>query len=424
MEAGKRQKHLKEMVRKVEKRGKEIFSKDQENKKTKESGKRNKIQLFSIRNKIFVCFFVPIVFMIIVGIAAYQKSAAGMQEKFQESTEQTIKMLGEYLEMSNAFLETEALKYAFDVDMNNYTLGLMDEDKAAMADVVSAVKSNITSSQKTSEFISNIHIIPMSDKNVLTTKSAGTIGAGGVNGFLEEYLEDVPSEGKNPQKWIDRHSLLDTKLSLNPDEYILSYQLLSQNKKYCVVIDVKAEYFKNLLESIDLGTGSVLGIVTENGRELLYEITEDKKDSIITEGEAVFYGQDFFVEILENISADASEDKESEKAGHGYAEVKYKGQKYLFIYSKGAENHTTICALVPLKVVTGQAESIKSLTIKLVILATVIASLIGVWITAGIQGNMKRISKKFGEVAKGDLTVTVTAKGKDEFTDLASSANL
>jgi methyl-accepting chemotaxis protein len=102
--------------------------------------------------------------------------------------------------------------------------------------------------------------------------------------------------------------------------------------------------------------------------------------------------------------------------------VTYKGKEYLFIYNKGEENNTTICALVPLQVVTGQAESIKSMTVKLVLLAIVIASLIGIWIATGIQRNMKRLSKRFGEVAKGDLTVVVTAKGKDEFVGLAESA--
>ena len=35
---------------------------------------------------------------------------------------------------------------------------------------------------------------------------------------------------------------------------------------------------------------------------------------------------------------------------------------------------------------------------------------------------MKQLSRKFGEVAGGDLTVEIRAKGKDEFTDLAASA--
>ena len=84
------------------------------------SEKKKGLLLFSIRNKIFICFLVPIVFMIVVGAAAYNKSAEGMQEKFQESTEETIKMLGEYLEMSNSFLATEAMKYSMDVNLNSY----------------------------------------------------------------------------------------------------------------------------------------------------------------------------------------------------------------------------------------------------------------------------------------------------------------
>ena len=392
-------------------------------KKSQVSDKRKqKLQLFSIRNKIFICFFVPIVFMVIVGIAAYQKSAAGMQEKFQESTEETMKMLGEYLEMSNSFLETEAMKYSMDENLNSYVLGTLDTDKAAMADVLSTVKSNIVSSQKTNEFISNIHIIPNSEKPVITTKSAATIGAADTMGFLEEYLKDVPSNGKMPQKWIDEHKLLDEKLGLHTEDYILSYQLLSQNKKYCVVIDVKAEYFLELLEGINLGEGSILGLVTENGRELLVETMDEGGNGIVTEAEKVFAGQEFYENAIAGSGTEIKKTKEEQDNRCGSNVIKYKGEEYLFIYNRGEENHTVVCALVPLQVVTGQAEAIKTLTIRLVILAIVIASLIGIRIATGIQQNMKRISGQFDEVAKGNLTVVVTAKGKDEFTGLAASA--
>lgn len=384
---------------------------------SKKEGKKGML-LFSIRNKIFICFLVPIVFMIVVGAAAYNKSAKGMQEKFQESTEETMKMLGKYMEMSNSFLGTEAMKYSMDVNLNSYTLGTLDSDKETMAEVVSTIKSNITSSQKTNDFISNIHIIPTAEKGVMTTKSAATVGAGDTTGFLSEYLEDVPMNGKNPQKWIDSHNLLDEKLALNADDYILACQLMSQNKQYCVVIDVKSEYFRSLLESIDLGEGSILGLVTENGREIIIESVKEGSEGTLAEGEKVFAGQDFY----EKIAAAPAETEEAEAVMNGSEVVTFKGQEYLFIYNKGEENNTTICALVPLKVVTGQAESIKSLTVKLVLLAIVIASLIGIWIAMGIQRNMQSLSKRFGEVAKGDLTVVVTAKGKDEFVGLADSA--
>ena len=364
--------------------------------------------LFSIRNKIFICFLVPIIFMIVVGVAAYQKSSDGMQDKFRESTEQTVNMIGEYIEMSNAYIEAEGMRYAFDPNLNKSFAGLMDNDPVAKADAINKAKADVISSQTTNQYISNIFLITKKDTDCISTKGIAADTADGKK-FLETYLADVPGDGKTPKKWVDGHDMLDKNAKLMKEDYILSYQLLSQKKNFCVVIDVKSEVIRDLLAGIDLGEGSIMGFVTEGGREIICENLPEGAESTLAEGEAVFFGQEFFAAIGgENMS--------------GSAEVTYKGEAYLFMYDRSEENGATICALVPVKVVTGQAESIKSLTITLVILAIIIASLIGIWIAAGIQGNMKRISKRFGEVAKGDLTVKVTAKGRDEFTGLAASA--
>lgn len=98
------------------------------------------------------------------------------------------------------------------------------------------------------------------------------------------------------------------------------------------------------------------------------------------------------------------------------------GEKYLFIYSISDKTGAATCALVPMKVVTDQAQDIKQLTVGLVILAVLVVLTIGILIAAGIQNNMKRISRRFGDVAKGDLTVQVSATGRDEFRNLAGSA--
>ena len=382
--------------------------------------------LFSIRNKIFVCFLVPIAFMIVVGIAAYQKSSEGMQDKFQESTEQTMKMLGEYIEMSNSFIETEALTFVMDAELNNYAIGLLDDDMNATADIVKLTKKNITAAQTSNDFLANIHIVPVAGKKVMTTKKMD-VGTTEPDGFYDEYLADVPMDGKNPQKWIDQHDLLDGTLGLKKEDYILSYQLPGQNKKHLVIYDISSEYYQEFLEEVDLGNGSVIGLVTENGRELIHESLEEGQESTIIEGEPVFFGRDFYTAILP-VETEGEEDKknkdkdEEEEVLHGSAEVEYNGKDYIFIYNRLTACNSTVCALVPMNVVTGQAESIKTLTVGLVVAAIIIAGLIGVGIASGIQRNMKRIAKRFGEVANGDLTVTVTAKGRDEFVGLAQSA--
>ncbi len=384
------------------------ISKEPDDTKVKKPVGKFVVQLFSIRNKIFICFLVPIVFMIIVGTVAYNKAAEGMQEKYQESTLQTIKMGQEYIEMSNAFITTEAMKYAFDDALNSYGLGMMTDLKE-IADTVNGAKSSLKSTLKANDFISNFHIITKPGFPVITTKAAATIGAE-TDGFLEDYLAVTPMDGKKPKKWFDDHALLDEKLGVDKDDYIISYQLQAENKSFMLVTDVSADSIADLMNKMNLGEGSITGFVTENGREVIIEELAEGQESVLTEGEQVFFGQEFFTPINE-------EDNMS-----GYSEVKFKGEKYLFLYSRSELNHATICTLVPMDTVTGQAEAIKSITVKLVLLAIVIAAAIGIIIAAGITGNMNRISRRFGEVAKGDLTVKVTAKGRDEFNNLAASA--
>ncbi|MCM1305383.1 MAG: methyl-accepting chemotaxis protein [Lachnospiraceae bacterium] len=370
--------------------------------------KKSGLMLFSIRNKIIVCFLVPILFMIVVGISAYQKAAEGMSEKFTASTTQTINMATEYVDMSCSFIESEGTTYAFDKDLSKYYIGLYNDDPINKMKVTDNTRMDILASQTSNIFINNIHIITKDGINMFSTGISTT-----QNGFFQEYEDSVPKEGKGVQRWIDSHEFLDTTLKLKPQDYILAYQILSQSGNACIVIDIKTKTIREFLESLDLGDGSIVGFVTENGREIIYENLAEGEESIFEEGEVVFFGQEFF----------PTPDKESDEEQYGSQEVTFKGQQYLFIYSVSKKTAATVCTLVPMDVITGQAEEIRSLTFALVVVASVVVALVGLLIVSGIQKNMKRISKGFGVVAQGDLTVRVDAKGHDEFQNLAGAAN-
>lgn len=374
--------------------------------KQKKSGKSSK--LLSIRNKIVVCFLVPIVFMVIIGVSAYQKSAEGLSEKFTDSTLQTMRMATENLNMSCDFIRSEGLKYAYDDDLRKYFLGMFEDNPVDKLNFLTSTKSNLLSVQTSNPFISHMHIIPKKGVNLLSTKLSS-----GVDGFLDEYKEDVASgEGRRsiPQ-WIDSHPVLDEKVTETEKDYIMAFEMMSQSNNACVVIDIKPSAITDFMEEIDIGDGSIIGFVTPGGRELVVENVEEGKESVLPEERNVFSGQEYYTAVMDEAVADA-----------GTAEVDFQGEKYLFIYSHSADIGFTTCALVPMRVVTSQATEIRNMTIGLVILACVIVVIVGIFITAGIENNMRRISRKFGDVAKGDLTVTVSAKGHDEFQDLAGSA--
>ena len=374
--------------------------------KQKKSGKSSK--LLSIRNKIVVCFLVPIVFMVIIGVSAYQKSAEGLSEKFTDSTLQTMRMATENLNMSCDFIRSEGLKYAYDDDLRKYFLGMFEDNPVDKLNFLTSTKSNLLSVQTSNPFISSMHIIPKKGVTLLSNKLSS-----GVDGFLDEYKEDVASgEGRRsiPQ-WIDSHPVLDEKVTETEKDYIMAFEMMSQSNNACVVIDIKPSAITDFMEEIDIGDGSIIGFVTPGGRELVVENVEEGKESVLPEEGNVFSGQEYYTAVMDEAVADA-----------GTAEVDFQGEKYLFIYSHSADIGFTTCALVPMRVVTSQATEIRNMTIGLVILACVIVVIVGIFITAGIENNMRRISRKFGDVAKGDLTVTVSAKGHDEFQDLAGSA--
>lgn len=302
--AGKKEKASKKKPKpekKVTKVPKEKAVKTKTPKKTSgRSGKSSK--LFSIRNKIVVCFLVPIVFMIIIGISAYQKSAEGLSEKYTDSTLQTVRMATEYLEMTCDFIRSEGLKYAYDDDLRKYFLGMFEDNPVDKLNFLTATKSNLLSVQTSNPFISHMHIIPKEGVGLLSTKLSS-----GVDGFLDEYKESVASgEGRRsiPQ-WIDSHPVLDEKVKETQQDYILSFQMMSQSNNACVVIDMKPLAITNFLKEIDIGDDSIIGFITPSGRELVVEQLEDGEESTLAEDEKVFVNQEFYNGVMEQAVSDS-----------------------------------------------------------------------------------------------------------------------
>ena len=382
--------------------------------RTKKALKRTKVQsmenkkgvLFSIRAKIFLCFLVPILFLILVGVFSYKKAAAGMYDTFRDSNEQTINMANQYLDVSNSFIEAEGLKYAFQSDLGKYMIGLYETDAVQRKTVINSVGSSIRASQAGNDFISNIHIVTEEDVQMLSTKAGGT-----VMGIYKDYKNEMlgySDNGKKIPEWVDYHNTLDDTLGLKQSDYIMAYQTTPQSGKGFIVIDVKASAIQQFLDSLDMGDGSIIGFVTQSGREIISEKLPDGQESTRADGETVFYGQDFFNNL---------EDQQTTK------EVSINGKSYLFFYSRMERTNAAVCALVPMEIVNGQADDIRNVTIAVVLIACVVAVLIGIIISTGIQKNMKRISGRLEEVAEGNLTTKVSVKGHDEFNNLAVVAN-
>lgn len=383
--------------------------KSKENKSSKDSNNKDnkkEFMLFSIRNKIFICFIVPIVFMIVVGVSAYNKASDGMTEKFKETSVQTIKMTKEYLDMTNSFIKSEGMKYGSSDAVNNYSRGkYVSSNKAKHVELAKSIQTEITAAQMTNSFIQNIHIITPQGIDMLSTDTAG------LDGIYEEYMAEMQGDSGNYVSWVGVHNALDTHLNQSDEEYILSYQLQHYSGSAMVVVDVKVEPIRSILNEIDLGEGSIVGMVTADGKEIICEKKGEDDPGKLQNGEKVFAGREFYQTVYE----------QEEMIEDAFV-VECFSEEYMFVYSKSEDSGICVCALVPMHTVVGQAKDIRSVTITMVVIACIIAGIVGVLIASGIQRNMKRISRKLVDVANGDLTGTVTVKGKDELQSLADSA--
>lgn len=371
------------------------------NKRVKKK-REGKVLLFGIRNKIIICFLVPIVFMILLGLISYQKAAGGMSSSFRESTMQTVDMATEYIDMCNSFVEAEGLKYVVDSDLGKYFLGIYYNDPTKERTLIDQVKTRILASQVGNSYISNIYIMPGGDLRMISTKSKAQ------KGIYDEYLSEMKGSDKVLKQWDDHHAALDEYLGIDASEYILTYQAEAQAGDAVIIIDIKAEAVQEFLQGLDLGNGSIVGFVTEGGREIAVQRNAGDEQGTRIEGQTIFADKDFYQQATEE---------------EGVSEVTYEGESYLFFHSKSEETGATICALVPMLVVTGQAESIRQLTMVGVLISSVIVILIGIAIASGIRRNMKRISGSLEIVAEGNLATTVAVKGRDEFRGLAAAAN-
>lgn len=361
-----------------------------------------------IRYKIILSFLVPIVFMIIIGLAAYNKAEAGMREKYEESTSETISMVAEHVNLVSSVMKSEATKLAYTKDLTKLTSGRLDKDAREKNNANDSIRSLVMSAKSGNHYIQHLHIVTGSDITMFSTKTSN------VYGIFDEYFESVkdPEAKNNVIQWLDSHPVLDTALGMDneKDAYLYSFQMLGENKSSVVIVDCSMSEMQSFLDDIDLGEGALIGIVSMNGKEVFHECTTNAfagKDS-------VFYNEKFFGDALASLTGENTS---------GVKDVSFNGQDSLFFYSGTDVPGIVACAVVPLRTVTAQADSIKYLTLILVIIALIVVVAIGFLITASIQNNVKRVSGSLNQVASGDLTTSVTVKGRDEFQGLAGSAS-
>ena len=352
---------------------------------TKKRSMADRFQKISI--KLFAALLFPVILLAVFGAISYDKSQKAIIHIYEESTADTLNTMSEYISFALDTVENESFQLQFDSNMNIF---LSDNDLYSPIELLEAtkeIKNNIMVAETANKFISHIYVFGKAGKN---------INFKGADDFYTSYMETDSGKKLNESTsdlWVGEHKDIDATRLTGKEDYAISILRNSQTKNAVIGIDISSKEIQNMLSEHDLGKGSIVAFTTTDGRELKAN----------TEETSVFSDLSFYKEAIHG-----------EKL-RGYSYEEYKGEKYLYVYSKLDKIDAAVCALVPQSTILEQVNGIKRLSVLFVAFASFFAIIAAVIIVGGISKAINTLRKSVLQASTGDLTAKFETKRKDEF---------
>ena len=378
-----------------------VFGKGRKSVKKEKTGELFK----SIRFKLIASFMVPIAFIILIGIISFLKASEGITTSYEKSTSKALNMAGEYLQLGFDSIKVASDQYSNDDGIKNYLVGINESDIIEQNSKLKEIQNNFVTKSKTDKFIGDIYILSDRYDPISTVDK---INSDVYAGFKDTELGKFTFDNKIKVSWIGRDAYLDERLMVASDQYALRLVRMILGTNAILIMDVDMETVQEVMKNLEFDETGILGIVTNDGKEIGTDTSEQEPAVTDTLGgdifkEPLFADKTFYKEALE------ANEMEGSKV------VQYNNEPYLFMFSKLGDTGAMICGLVPRATILKQADSIKNITILVVIIAIFIAVGIAVLISTGISNTIKTIIEKLKIAAKGDLTVNFDTKRHDEF---------
>ncbi|NLO08417.1 MAG: methyl-accepting chemotaxis protein [Clostridiales bacterium] len=349
-----------------------------------------------IRTKIILGFAIPILLMALFGLLSYQKSSEGFIENYENSSTDTLNAIRDYINLGMSFVSEKSAELINSGSVDDYYNAKGELSISEKTKRFNSVKEDMILAKSASSFISEVHVISEGGKGYSSVTNPP-------QSIYESFLSS--DEGKRINEtnarhlWVGKHTVLDDSLNNKQLPYAISIIRKMANSKGFVILDISSDFIMNSLDSINLGTGSIIGFISNDNTETVVGAQEEN----------VFCSLPYFHTTIEA----------GEESGYFYEE--YKGEEYLFIYSKIGDTGAYVSGLVPKSTIVKQASEIRILSILFTVIACIIAIAIGT-ITAGSIGNaISKLVHTISKASKGDLTVSFETKRRDEFLLLANS---
>ncbi len=366
-------------------------------KAAKEKREKNPIPFWRrIRFKLIAAFLIPILFIIILGLVSYQKASGQIVASYETSVDQTMGMMNQYLSLAFDTVQTKYKEYLNDDVLKQFYKGLLNSDKTKHSYVPIEYRDTFGKAVTGDALISNIYFLSDTQASITTSQ---TTAEKLYSAYLETPQGQMVYEDQYKYFLFGNQCAIDDQLKANEGrQYGARLVRYFNNVQAIMIVDINKNVIEDTLSSLDAGEGSMVGFVTCDGTEYLSALSSQP------EGNA-FVGKPYVEEAFSG----------EETSGFSYVE----NNRYLFLYSKLESRNALICALIPRETIIGQTVDIQRVSVILVLLASIVAILLGSMLARQYGGAIYDMLHKLKKVSEGDLTVEVKTRRKDEFKLLA-----
>ena len=355
----------------------------------------------SIKFKLISAFIIPVLLIVLLGVVSYETAANAIKSSFMETSVSTIQKTADYYTLMFSNIKALANDFANNADVRSYYSGSLASDPLNEKNVYDNLNTNLSSTALGNKAVKAVYVIGKNGKNIFT--SATSMDPTGEYNSVKAASEGQTID-KNKSAWFTSRDYIDQK---GAKDYSVSFgrQLSGNSGKGVgyIFYDLKTDYVSDTLKDIDLGKNSMVLLIAPDGGEIGATNNADSDAKYISDKE--------FYETAVN---------GEEKSGSKF--VKYNGKRQLFVYSV-TDDGFMVCAMIPQSTILAQANTIKYVSVGVVIASIIIAIIIAGFLSTNIIKAIKHIMDRLEKAAAGDLTINVDVKGHDEFAILGKSTN-
>jgi len=375
----------------------------------------------SLKIKLLIGFIVCIIPILILGTISYNVAFDAIKETASSTMFQTMHQINETIGLAFDSIETLSSQIMMNSQVREYLTVVGDDDNTELeiqhATDINAYISNLRSANRHLDSIT----ILSDTKTVPIATLLYDLKPGAYASLAKSEVMTKARELDGTIFWTGYHPEIDENRANEAYQNNYGSSLIRlikdrfKEKEMLLIIDVRPSLIEENLQKVNLGNGSELHLISPDGRDIGVRF-ENNIGRIIdtTEPGNNITNQQFYSRIIANEEESSFTDK-------------YNNEEYMIMHTNlitsAGDTGYELVGLVPTSIFRDATSRIKDVTVIVSVISLVISLFISLFISLDISNALKRLLETSQKVAKGDLTVTLRSKRKDELGVLTDSIN-